>query len=110
MAGRKVFDEQDARRCLLAAKSWRGGLREWARANGVDGRSLNAWRVNLEGRGGTRKRRRSPAQRVRLVELIEAPPKISTGFLLRVSGVEFEVGEAFEEQALGRLIRLLKSC
>ncbi len=76
MAGRKVFDEQDARRCLLAAKSWRGGLSEWARANGVDGRSLNAWRVNLEGRGGTRKRRRSPTQRVRLVELIEAPPKV----------------------------------
>ena len=110
MAGRRIFSEQDARRCLAAVKASRRELATWAYEHGVDGRSLNAWRVNLEGRGGTRKRRRSPAQRVRLVELIEAPPKISTGFLLRVSGVEFEVGEAFEEQALGRLIRLLKSC
>lgn len=42
MAGRRVTDEQDARRCMAAAKAARGGLAVWARAHGVDGRSLNA--------------------------------------------------------------------
>ena len=48
--GREVHDEVEARRCLLAAKrADRAG--EWARAHGIDGRSLHAWLVNLE-RGG----------------------------------------------------------
>ena len=38
MAGRKVFNEQDARRCLAAVKSSRVDLGTWARAHGVDGR------------------------------------------------------------------------
>ncbi len=46
MAGRRIFNEQDARRCL-AVRSSRSALGEWARAHGIDGRSLNAWRVNL---------------------------------------------------------------
>ena len=50
MAGRRILNEQDARRSLAAAKSSRAGLAAWVRAHGVDGRSLNAWRVNLERR------------------------------------------------------------
>ncbi len=35
MAGRKVFNEQDARRCLAAVKASRHDLAAWARDHGV---------------------------------------------------------------------------
>lgn len=66
MAGRKIFNEQDARRGLAAGRASRGGLAGWARAHGIDGRSLNAWRVNLQRRGVPRVRTAAP----KLVELV----------------------------------------
>jgi hypothetical protein len=109
MAGRKVFNEQDARRCLAAVKSSRVDLGTWARAHGVDGRSLNLWRANLERRGSVRVRPATP----KLVEVVvaaarEAGP--SGPFVLRIGGVELEVGSSFDEGALRRLVGLLKSC
>ena len=109
MAGRKVFNEQDARRCLAAVKTSRRELATWAREHGVDGRSHNLWRVNLERRGAVRLRARSP----RMVELVVAPePAVPARprFVLRVGGVELEVGASFDENALRRLIGVLKSC
>jgi hypothetical protein len=38
MAGRRILNEQDARRCLAAAKSSQAGVAAWSRAHGVDGR------------------------------------------------------------------------
>jgi hypothetical protein len=49
--GRKVEDEDDALRCLEAAARAVLPRRNWERSVGVDPRSLNAWRVNLERRG-----------------------------------------------------------
>jgi len=108
MAGRRIFDEQDARRCLAAAKAARGSLAEWARTHGIDGRSLNAWRVNLSRRGVPRARALAP----RLIELVPATPPSSSAvrYVLRVGGVEFEVGDDFNEVGLRRLVTLLKSC
>ncbi len=108
MAGRRIFNEQDARRCLAAAKESQASLAEWSRAHGVDGRSLNLWRVNLERRGG-------PGQcgALKVVELVPVPtsPSGTRGpFRLHIHGVELEVGADFDEQALGRLVGLLKSC
>ena len=83
MAGRRIFNEQDARRCLAAAKSAPGGLAGWARAHGVDGRSLNLWRVNLGRRGVVRVRSVAP----RLVELVPVPARPAVArepYLLRV--------------------------
>lgn len=53
----KIDNQRDARRCLRAAE--RPGLTagEWAREHGIDGRSLNAWRMNL----ALRAPERSPA-------------------------------------------------
>jgi transposase-like protein len=108
MAGRRIFNEQDARRCLAAVRSSRGALAEWARAHGVDGRSLNAWRVNLASRGAARPRAIAP----RLIELVPA----ATGgaarrpYVLHIAGVELDVGDDFDEQSLRRLVGLLKSC
>lgn len=48
MAGRKIEDEAEARSCLKAAVASGEGRAVWARRHGIDGRSLNAWRVNLE--------------------------------------------------------------
>ena len=108
MARRKILDEQDARRCLASAKAMRASIADWARTHGVDGRSLNAWRVNLSRRGVSR----SPVVAPRLVELVRAasagPP--TARYLLHVGGVEFEVGDDFNEVGLRRLVALLKSC
>lgn len=108
MAGRRIFNEQDARRCLAAARSSRGGLAAWARGHGVDGRSLNAWRVNLERRGTTRVRAMAP----KLVELVPVAPRVVPRgpYVLHVGSVELEVGGDFDEPSLRRLVGLLKSC
>lgn len=111
MAGRRIFNEQDARRCLAAVKSSRADLATWSRAHGVDGRSLNLWRVNLSRRGAPSLRAVRPA---RLVELVPALPqnlpRARVSYVLRVGGVELEVGDQFDEQSLRRLVGLLKSC
>ena len=109
MAGRKVHNEQDARRCLTAVKASRRELGAWAREHGVDGRSLNLWRVNLERRGVVRVRAVAP----KLVELVVAPSAFvgpRAPFVLRIGGVELEVGDHFDEASLRRLVVVLKSC
>src|SRR5438477_13183320 len=74
--GRKIEDEREAVRCLRAAE--RAGLStgEWARANGIDGRSLRAWKMNIGRRGipaRLQKRRRKPVPaRHALIELVPA--------------------------------------
>lgn len=110
MAGRKVFNEQDARRCLSAVKASRRELGAWAKEHGVDGRSLNLWRVNLARRGVLRVRATAP----KLVELVVAPAAVVVDrrapFVLRVGDVELEVGDNFDETSLRRLVGVLKSC
>ncbi len=108
MAGRRIFNEQDARRCLAAVKSSPNDLAAWARAHGIDGRSLNVWRVNLARRGGPRLRAVGP----KLIELVPAAPVVDhrASYLLRVRGVELEVGSNLDEQSLRRIVGLLKSC
>jgi hypothetical protein len=83
-------------------------LAAWAREHGVDGRSLNAWRVNLGRRGVARGRAVAP----KLVELVPStmPAAVRAHYVLHVRGVELEVGDHFDEQSLRRLVGLLKSC
>ena len=77
-SARKIEDETEARRCLRAAKLAGLSAGEWARARGIDGRSLNAWRMNLAGRGAPRttaapRRRPTPPRAAHaLVELVPA--------------------------------------
>ena len=53
MGLRKVRDEEEAR-CLLDEAEMMGMSRAaWARSQGVDPRSLNAWRMNIERRPGS---------------------------------------------------------
>ena len=62
--GRKIRDETEAMACLAAVARSSLSRREWARAHGIDGRSLNSWRLNLERRG-----RSAEMTALRLVEV-----------------------------------------
>ena len=115
-AGRRIADEAEARRCIRAAE--RAGQRagEWARVHGVDGRSLRAWRLNLE-------RRQTPAVAKRrapkvappasaLVELIPREPAGGTHarYLLEVDGARLAFGDDVSADTLRRVLQALRSC
>ena len=101
MTRRKVHDAEDARSCLEAAS--RSGLDRaaWARAQGIDARSLNAWRLNLARRTGAR----SP---LRLVELVVPP--VATNYRVRCGVFEVEVSDDFDEGVLARLLSVVAGC
>lgn len=126
---RKITDERDARRCLAAARTAGQTAGRWAQAHGVDGRSLNAWRMNLT-RGGERRpaptRRATPAlaaaprattalatpPRPALVELLPAlaPPAARARYLVHVGAHRLELGDDFNPQTLRRLVEALRAC
>jgi hypothetical protein len=117
MGRRKIQSEAEARRCI--ARVARSGLTPaaWARSVGIDGRSLHAWTVNLargdrgrlaSGESPSRGRRR----RAKLVELVPAQiiSSHSASYVVRVGQVAVEVGDQYDEDALRRLIGVLRSC
>lgn len=111
MRRRKIGDEGEARRCLDAQRA--SGLEPavWARREGVDGRSLNAWRMNLARRGAGGPAPAAP----RFVELVpfeesRAIVAEGPGFAVRCGRFVVDVGEAFDEASLRRLLRVLVAC
>lgn len=74
--------------------------------HGVDGRSLNLWRVNLQRRG------QPHAAVPLLVELVPARAERQPArpYVLRVASVELELDASFDEATLRRLVSVLKSC
>lgn len=117
-AGRKIETESEAWRCLRVAT--RGGLSagEWARAHGIDGRSLQAWKVNLERReASARPRRRKPkaaATARALVELVPAAPSVAAAgrgrYVLEVARARVEFGDDVSDATLHRVLEALRSC
>ena len=116
-ARRKITDEGEARRCLAAAR--RSGLRtgEWARAQGIDGRSLHAWQMNLErGDGGLARRRKSKTAGAlpTLVELVPAAPVVAAvgrgRYVLEVGGARVEFGDDVCVATLRRVLEALRPC
>ena len=117
--GRKIEDEREAVRCLREAA--RSGLSagDWARAHGVDGRSLHAWQMNLGRRGTTapRQRRKAPPKTKRathaLVELVPAVAAASQQlgrYALVVDGARVEFGDDVSVATLRRVLEALRSC
>jgi hypothetical protein len=105
---RKIEGERDARACLRAAKAAGLSAGEWAREHGVDGRSLNAWRMFLGELPARATRRPS---KPRLVELVPtSPAHAEARYLVRVADAEIAVTEGFREETLARLVRALRSC
>jgi transposase-like protein len=109
---RKVHDEREARAMLAEVRAAGGDVGAWARAHGVDGRSLHAWSRNLARRGRTtRSRRRDPDPELRLVEIVAAHQSQSGGrYVLRIAHAEVEFGDDFREETLHRVLAVLRSC
>ena len=106
---RKIVDERDARSCLKAARASGQDRVEWARAHGVDARSLNAWRINLE--RGTAEEARAPRADLRLVELIPTSmPRAEGRYVVHVAGAAIALDDDFREETLARIVRALRAC
>ncbi len=101
MAGRKIRDAAEARSCLARAE--RSGLERaaWARQNGIDGRSLQAWRLNLS---------RQEPRRPRFIELVPPAPAEPVRYVVRVGELAVEVDDRFNEATLRRLLSVVASC
>lgn len=102
MSGRKVRDREDAETCLVAAASSGLTRARWAHDNGVDARSLNAWRVTLERTGSRRE--------VDLVELVPDDRLAAARYAVNVGDLRIEVDAAFDDDVLRRLIAVAASC
>jgi len=107
MGLRKIADEAEARRALAAVARSGKGLGEWARARRIDGRSLHAWNMALTRRG-------TKVGRAQLVELIPtataATATSSARYVIRIGGAAIEFGDDAQEEMLGRMVGVLRSC
>jgi hypothetical protein len=108
--GRKIVDEADARRCLKQQVASGRPLAAWARSRGIDARSLNLWRVNLERWSATR-------ARGGLVELVpsreDGSPRgqgVGARYLLEVGTVRVAFGDDFTADSLRRIVGALGAC
>lgn len=107
MAGRKIMDEAEARSCLQGVAASGEGLAVWARRHGIDGRSLNAWRVNLERAGWVLR----SAPELRLVELVASTPRpVAPGCRVRCGSLVVEVDADFDDEVLVRLLTAVAAC
>ena len=104
MAGRKIRDEEEARESLAALAVGGVTLAEWSRRNGIDGRSLQAWKMNLE-----RGERQTPPKTVRLLELVPAG-RSDAEYRVRCGPFVVELDERFDEQVLARLLAVVADC
>jgi len=121
-SARKITDETEARRCLRAARLAGLSAGEWARARGIDGRSLNAWRMNLAGRAAPRtsapRRSRPTPTRpaaLALVELVLSPASAKevgggSRYVLEVAGARLEFDDHCSVATLRRVLEALRSC
>ena len=117
--GRKIEDEREAVRCLRAAERRGLSAGDWARAHGVDGRSLHAWQMNLARRGSSAPAvRRKPKAKMKrsaraLVELVPTVARIGPGlgrYALVVGGARVEFGDDVSVATLQRVLEALRSC
>lgn len=103
MEPRKIRDASDARACLAAVDASGSSRLAWAKANGVNARSLNAWHVNLT-QTSRRGRSRGP---VRLVELVPSGTPPAVAYRVRCGRFEVDIDGAIDEERLTRLLRVM---
>jgi len=102
---RKVADRSDAEALLASWQESGLGLAEFSRSEGVDGRSLHCWRLNLRRQ---KQAPQQPAPRLRLVEL--ALPAHQARYRVIVDDLQIEIGDDFREDTLARLLRVVGAC
>ena len=98
---------------LSRVRAWKasGSSRAaFAHKEGCSATSLGwwAWRLNADGEDLTPKPVKRELQRVDFVELL-APVAEGSRVVLRVGGVQVEVGRDFDAETLGRLLDVLES-
>ena len=98
MQRRKIKSRRDAEFCLNAAAASAQTPTEWARANGVDARSLRCWRMAIEGNRGP-----TP---LRLLEVV-VDPSTPPSYTVRCGRFEVDAPRDFDDAALGRLLRVV---
>ena len=110
MTRRKVRDHNDAAELLDALEASGQSLSDFCRERGLDGRSLNCWRTNLQ-------RDVAPAASgLRLVELAAAPSPPAAPhsqpavYRVVLDGCEVEVDDHFREDTLARLLAVVGAC
>ena len=113
---RKVASESEARRCIAAANKARLSLKDWGHKHGFDGRSLRAWKMNLERatpratKELTPKSSRTRSSALQLVEFVPAATSRSAPYVVRVGTVSVEFSDDFDGATLRRIVGVLRSC
>lgn len=112
MGRRKIENESDARACIAAQAASGLSPAEWARAQGIDGRSLRAWTNNLRRETKPKRHARPAPSPVRLVELVPNAPAAAgpSRYVVRVGAHSVEVDERFDASTLRRLLAVLSAC
>ena len=106
---RKVRDERDARTLLEEADRSGLSLSEFCAQAGVDGRSLNCWRVNLH-RSGAANRLASAPEPLRFLEVVSRQISAARAtYRVSIAKLVIEVGDDFQEDTLGRLLSVAAS-
>ena len=106
MPGRKVRDESEARRLLEAVARSSLQRAAWARAHGIDARSLNAWRLILARKDGNSEKEHVPLTFLELVPS-SRPGHPSTSVGLRVGDVHIDVPDDFDADQLRRILQVV---
>ena len=117
MAGRKIVDEREARALLARMSRSKAEPATWARSQGIDGRSLNAWRNIVERKRdkgpGARRAPRRGEHALRLVELVPtemvASP-IAARYAIKIGAAVIEFGDDARTETLRRVVEALRSC
>jgi hypothetical protein len=108
MERRKIADEAEARGSLAAVAKAGIGIRDWARAQGIDGRSLHAWDMVLRRKKG---RGKAQSRKSTLVELVPARTEAPAAcYVMWVGDVAVEFGDDVREETLRRVLTVLRSC
>jgi hypothetical protein len=101
MARRKINGEAEAAALLREWRAESVDFKVFCKERGVDGRSLQCWRMNFA------KREPEP---VRLLELTLPPEKVAASYRIHLGELTLEVDDNFREDTLARLLTVVGRC
>lgn len=104
MAGRKINDETEAIESLDSIARTGLELTAWCRARGIDARSLSGWQQVLEARGY------EPPQVPEFIEVVRVPVERDAHYAIRHGAFTVELHGGFDDDELGRLLRVVAAC
>lgn len=121
---RKITSAEEAERLLEELQDSGEDPPTFCQKRGLDGRSLNCWRLNLERRAETGKRRAMGGEALRIVEVgwppaepraADASREATAGhgegrYRVTLGDVVIEVGDGFREETLYRLLSVVRAC